>query len=154
MATELPAPRWPDPSLAIDVETHRAILLRTDRDLTEAITAASATGQFDAMATFFDDDAVFYPAGHPAIDGKSAIHAFFEANTAESDSALTTAPFEARLSRSGALGHTLGIYEFRSLSPQGLFSTTPGVYLSVWEKDINGNWMIIMQIHAPTGAQD
>jgi len=153
-ATELPAPRWPDPSLDIDMETQRAVLLQTDQDLAEALTAGIATGQFDATAAFFDEDAVFYPAGRPAIDGASAIRAFFEANTMEPDFTLTTVPFEAHLPRAADLGHTLGIYEFRSLSTEGSSVTIPGVYLSVWEKDLNGNWMIIMQIHSPTGTQN
>jgi ketosteroid isomerase-like protein len=150
---ELPAPRWPDPSPDIDMETQRAVLLETDQDLAEAMTAGIAAGQFDAMSAFFKEDAIFFPAGSPAIDGKSAIRAFFEANTLEPDSTLTTVPFEAQVSRSGDLGHTLGIYQSRfdgtEESPLVL-----GVYLSVWEKDIYGNWMIIMQIHSPTGTQD
>jgi ketosteroid isomerase-like protein len=153
-AAELPAPRWPDPSLAIDIETQRVVLLQTDQDLAAAITAGSATGQFDAMCACFDEDAIFCPAGHPAIEGRSAIRAFFEANTMMPDAALTTAPFEAQVSRSSDLGHTLGIYEYRSLSTEGLSSTIPGVYLSVWEEDTNGNWMIIMQIHSTTSTQN
>ncbi|MBN1359161.1 MAG: DUF4440 domain-containing protein, partial [Sedimentisphaerales bacterium] len=152
-ATELPAPRWPDPSPDIDLETQRVVLLQTDRDLAEAIAAGTATGQFDAMSAFFHEDAIFYPTGHTTIDGKSAIRAFVEANTMEPDSTLTTVPFEARVSRSGDLGHTLGIYQSRfdgtEDSPLVL-----GVYLSVWVKDANGNWMIVMQIHSPTGTQN
>jgi ketosteroid isomerase-like protein len=106
------------------------------------------------MSAFFSEDAILYPAGRPAIDGRSAIRDFFEANTVEADSTLTTVPFEAQVSRSGDLGHTLGIYELRSLSTEGSSFTIPGVYLSVWEKDPNGSWMIIMQIHSPTGTQD
>jgi ketosteroid isomerase-like protein len=151
---ELPAPRWPDPSLEIDMDTQRAVLLQTDQDLAAAITAGTATGQFDAMSAFFHEDAIFYPAGSPAIDGKSAIRAFFEANTTEPDSTLATVPFEAQVSRSGDLGHTLGIYEFQSLSAEGSSITTSGVYLSVWDQDVNGNWLIIMQIHSPTGTHN
>jgi ketosteroid isomerase-like protein len=103
------------------------------------------------MSAFFHENAMVYPAGSPAIDGKSAIRAFFEASTMEPDSTLTTVPFEAQVSRSGDLGHTLGIYESRSLSTEGSSFTIPGVYLSVWEKDSNGDWMIIVQIHSPTG---
>jgi ketosteroid isomerase-like protein len=151
---ELPAPRWPDPSLDIDLETQRAVLLHTDQDLSEAIAVGIATGQFDAMSAFFHEDAIFYPASRPAIDGKSAIRAFFEANTMEPDSTLTTMPFESQVSHSGDLGHTLGIYEFQSLSTDGFSFTIPGVYLSVWEKDVNGNWMIVTQIHSPIGTQN
>jgi ketosteroid isomerase-like protein len=151
---ELPAPRWPDPSLDIDMETQRAVLLQTDQNLSEAITVGTATGQFDAMSAFFHEDAIFYPAGCPTVEGKSAIRAFFEANTMAPDPTLTTVPFEAQVSRSGDLGHTLGICESRSLSTEGFSFTIPGVYLSVWDKDVNGNWMIIMQIHSPTGTQN
>ncbi len=152
-AAELPAPRWPDPSPDIDMETQRAVLLQTDQDLAEAIAAGTATGQFDAMSAFFHEDAIFYPAGSPRIDGESAIRAFFEANIMEPDSTLTTVPFEAQVSRSGDLGHTLGIYESRSLAAEGFSFTTLGVYLSVWEKDAKGNWTIVMQIHSPTEIQ-
>ena len=151
---EPPAPRWPDPSPDIDLETQRTVLLQRDQDVAEAITAGTATGQFDAMAAFFDDDAIFYPAGGSTIDGKSAIRAFFEANTMEPDSTLTTVPFEVQVSRSGDLGHTLGVYESRSPSSEGSSITIPGVYLSVWERDSNGDWTIIVQIHSPTDAQN
>ena len=151
---ELPAPRWPSPSMDIDMETQRVVLLQTDQDLAEAITAGIATGQFDTMSEFFHKDAIFYPTGSPAIDGKIAIRAFFESKTLEPDSTPTTVPFEAQVSRSGDLGNTLGIYDFRSFSTEGFSSTISGVYLSVWEKDANGNWMIIMLIHSPTGTQN
>jgi ketosteroid isomerase-like protein len=149
---ELPAPIWPDPSMDI-TETQRAVLLKTDQDLAEAITAGIATGQFDVMSELFHEDAIFYPAGSPAIDGKIAIRAFFESKTLEPDSTSTTMPFEAQVSRSGDLGHTLGIYQsgFDRTEDSPLVL---GVYLSVWEKDANGNWMIIMQIHSPTGTQN
>ena len=152
-AAELPAPRLPDPSMDMDMDKQRAVLLQTDQDLAEAIAAGIATGQFDAMSAFFHEDAVFYPASFPRIDGKSAIRAFFEANTMEPDSTLTTVPFEAQVSRSGDLGHTLGIYQSRFDGTEDS-PLVRGVYLSVWEKDIYGNWMIIMQIHSPTGSQD
>lgn len=153
-SAELPAPRWPDPSPDSDMEAQRAALLQTDQDLAAAITTGIATGQFDAMSAFFHEDAILYPADGPAIDGKSAIRAFVEANTLEPESTLTTVPFAAQVSRSGDLGHTLGTYEFRSLSAEGSSITISGVYLSVWETDSNGNWMIIMQIHSPTGTQN
>jgi ketosteroid isomerase-like protein len=151
---EPPAPRWPDPSLDIDMETQRALLLQTDQDLAEAIAAGIATGQFDAMSAFFHEDAIFCAAGSPTIDGKSAIRSFCEASTMEPDSTLTTVPFETQISRSGDLGHTLGICEFRSLSTEGSSFAIPGIYLSVWEKNSNGNWMVIIQIHSPTGTQN
>ncbi|MBN2129791.1 MAG: DUF4440 domain-containing protein [Sedimentisphaerales bacterium] len=150
---ELPVPRWPDPPLDIDMDTQRAVLLQTDQDLAEAMTAGIATGQFDAMAAFFDEDAVFYPAGSPTIDGESAICAFFEAEAVEPDFTLTTVPFEAQVSRSGDLGHTLGIYQSRFDSTEDS-PLVLGVYLSVWENDVNGHWMIVMQVHSPTGSQD
>ncbi len=153
-AAELPIPRWPDPSLDIDMEMQRAVLLQTDQELAEAITAGFASDQFDDMSAFFDENAIFYPAGSSAIDGKSAICAFFEAKASEPNSILTTVPFEAQVSRSGDLGHTLGIYEYQSQSTEGSTCTTYGVYLSVWEKDVYGNWMIIMQIQSPTSTKN
>ena len=153
-AAELPAPRWPDPSLNIDMETQRCVLLQTDQELAEAITDGFATGQFDDMSAFLDEDAIFYSAGSSVIDSKSAICAFFEAKTIEPNSILTTVPFEAQVSRSGDLGHTLGIYEYQSQSTEGSSCTTCGVYLSVWEKDVYGNWMIIMQIQSPTVTEN
>jgi ketosteroid isomerase-like protein len=130
------------------METQRAVLLQTDQHLAETI----AAGQFDTMSAFFHEDAVFYPAGYPAIDGETAIRAFFEANTMEPDSTLITVPFEVQVSRSGDLGHTLGIHESQALSTDGSSSTIPGVYLSLWEKDVYGNWMIVVQIQSPTGT--
>ena len=138
----------------MEMETQRTVLLQTDQDLAAAIAVGTAIGQFDAMSVFFQEDAIFYPADCPAIDGRSAIRAFFEASIADSGSTLTTVPFEAQASRSGDLGHTLGIYEFRSFAAEASASAIPGVYLSVWEKDIYGNWMIVMEIHSPTGPQN
>jgi len=150
---ELPAPRWPDPSPDMDMETQRTVLLQTDQDLATAITAGIATGQFDVVSAFFDEDAIFYPAGSPALDGKSAIRAFFEANITEPNFTLTTVPFEAQVSRSGDLGHTLGIYQSRFDGTEDS-SLVPGVYLSVWDKDANGHWMIIMHMQSPVVSQD
>ena len=151
-ATELPAPTWPDPSMNVDLETQRAALLQRDHDLSEAIPAGIAAGEFDPILAFFHEDAVLYPAGNPPVEGKPAIRAFFEANRMKPGFSVTTAPFEAQVSQSGDLGYTLGVYEFGFDAPDGSPVIQPGVYLSVWEKNVNGDWTTVLTMHSPTSA--
>ena len=148
-ATELPSRTWPDPPPNSDVEAERVALLQRDQDVSEAISGGIA---IDSILAFFSEDAVMYPAMRPVVEGKPAIRAYFEANRMQPGFSLTTVPFEAQVAASGDLGYTLGTYEFQFDGTNGSPVILPGIYLSAWEKDSNGNWAIVLNAGSPAAA--
>ena len=47
---------------------------------------------------------------------------------------------------SGDLGYTYGNYEFRSKDKEGKATVERGKYVSIWKKQKNGNWKVVMDM--------
>ena len=84
-----------------------------------------------------DDGIVLRTNAHPFV-GKQAVTALLASN-ADSTFALTWAPLEGRISQSGDLGFTYGLY---TIIAQG--AKRKGTYVTIWEKDREQNWKFVL----------
>lgn len=125
----------------------RLVLLRTDRDRSEAI----ARDDMERVFSFWMDDAVVYPAYRAPARGKPAIRRFFHTNRARPGFSLTTEPFEARVAQAGDLGYTVGQYEFQFEAADGSPLTLAGVYLTLWRNVEGEGWKCFLEIQSPLG---
>ena len=59
---------------------------------------------------------------------------------------LTWTPIKADMSASGDLGYTYGNYVFRGKNKEGNFATSFGKYTSIWKKQKDGKWKVVVDM--------
>jgi uncharacterized protein (TIGR02246 family) len=98
-------------------------------------------GNADAIAALYTEDAIVLAPGAPAIEGRDAIRAFFEADIAASRSAglTTTLADESRIDMSGDVAWQTGTF---TVADANGTTVDTGKYLSVLCKK-NGKWMLM-----------
>lgn len=101
-----------------------------------------------AFAEWFADDGVALGNGAAPNIGKVAIAK--SANWKPEDYQLTWTPTDAVMSPQGDMGYTWGHYEGRSKDSHGNPVLTGGRYITVWRKQPDGNWKVVLD----AGAND
>jgi ketosteroid isomerase-like protein len=115
-----------------------------------ADTLRQLEGEF--MKAYYADDAVEVPNGGPIIQGKVNIAkgmGFLD----QKDNHLTWTPVGADISASADLGYTYGTFEFRSKDKDGKPVIDHGKYTSIWKKQQDGSWKVVLDMGNASPAQ-
>ncbi len=64
---------------------------------------------------------------------------------------LTWEPVRAHASDDGTLGPTVGDYESTSVGANGERAVGHGLYVSIWRKQSDGSWKVMMDLGNPKG---
>lgn len=106
------------------------------------------------FADWFADDGVALSNGAAPKIGKIAIAK--SANWSPKDYQLTWTPTDAMMGPSGDMGYTWGHYEGRSKDSHGNQVLTSGRYITMWRREPDGNWKVVLDAGAnePAGAGD
>lgn len=119
-------------------------LMEADR----AFNRATAERGADGWVAFFADDGAMIAQGVGEIRGQPAIRAamvpYFE-----SGARLTWEPLRADASADGTLGYTVGEYRSERAGPDGEPSISRGLYVSLWRKQPDGAWRVVMDLGNP-----
>ncbi len=110
----------------------------------EFMKAAAEHGSAGYMS-YYADDAVEVPNGAEIISGKVNIAktmGFLD----DKNNGLSWTPVGADISASGDLGYTYGTYEFRSVSKDGKPVVEYGKYTSIWKKQKDGSWKVVLDM--------
>src|SRR5271168_602725 len=110
----------------------------------EFMKAAAERGSAGYMS-YYADDAVEVPNGGPIVQGKVNIAkgmGFLD----QKDNHLTWTPVGADISADADLGYTYGTYEFRSKDKDGKPVVDHGKYTSIWKKQKDGNWYVVLDM--------
>ncbi|HEY6765846.1 MAG TPA: DUF4440 domain-containing protein [Candidatus Sulfotelmatobacter sp.] len=110
----------------------------------EFMKAAAERGSQGYMS-YYADEAVEVPNGADTISGKPAIAktmGFLD----DKNNHLTWIPVGADMSSSGDLGYTYGTFEFRSLGKNGKTEISHGKYTSIWKKQNDGSWKVVLDM--------
>ena len=124
-------------SSAADTAKDVAALQAADQNWAKAYNSGNA----DAVASLYDEQAVLLPPGAPGVNGRAAIKAFFAKDTAESQKAgviFTLGPKPAG-GVSGDMGWQSGTYAVKDKSGKAVET---GKYLSVSMKK-DGKWLYV-----------
>ena len=62
------------------------------------------------------------------------------------DFSLTWAPVKAEMAASGDLGYTYGNYQLKSKDKEGKLVTRYGKYASIWKKQKDGSWKVMLDM--------
>ena len=106
------------------------------------------------FASWFAEDGVALGNGQPPVIGRVAIEK--SANWAPQSYQLIWAPTDAQMGPSGDMGYTWGHFEGRSKDANGNPVLTSGRYMTIWRKQADGSWKVVLDAGAnePAAAGD
>jgi len=130
-----PPPAPADPSVLMDAD--------------RAFAAAVAEGGTEAWVSWFATDGAQIVPNAGEIRGSEAIR---ELMTSLDDPAneLTWEPLRADIAASGDLGWTTGSYVSTTTLPDGTKSEREGRYVTIWRRQVDGSWKVVMDLGNPT----
>jgi uncharacterized protein (TIGR02246 family) len=140
------APATPNPLADTTIAPGKSLLF----DLETRFAKATAEGGGKAFATWFAEDGVSLANGQTPVRGREAIAK--QATWLPKDYQLTWTPTDAIMSAAGDMGYTWGHYEGRSIDKEGNAKVTSGRYLTIWRKEHDGSWKVVVDTSNEEGA--
>jgi ketosteroid isomerase-like protein len=125
----------------------RQSLLEADRAFNRATQESGA----DGWVSSFDAGGGMIQAGTGEIQGLEAIREAMEGMLSPPGVSLTWDPIRAHASADGTLGFTVGEYEVTSPGEDGQPAVSHGLYVSIWRRQADGSWKVMMDLGNPTG---
>jgi ketosteroid isomerase-like protein len=122
----------------IDVASEKAGILKTDCDFSDY---SSKNGMKKAFEFYGDENMVMLRENSMPVVGKTAFGDLYKSFD-DSQMTLVWEPLFADVSTSGDLGYSYGVYLMTTKSDS--VKTVKGTYLSIWKKDIHGNWKFVV----------
>jgi ketosteroid isomerase-like protein len=120
----------PDKSL-----TGSALLLKLEADFARAV----AEHGHDAFLTYFAEDGVEIDSGSVATKDDMRKQGPWAPGTS-----LTWTPVKAEMAASGDFGYTYGNYVYKVKDKDGKLVTENGKYTTIWKKQKDGSWKVIL----------
>jgi len=114
------------------------LLRKLEADFAKAV----AEHGHDAFVSYFAEDGVELEDGG-GIKTKDDMR---KESAWPPDFSLTWAPVKAEMAASGDLGYTYGKYELKSKDKDGKFVTHYGKYASIWKKQKDGSWKVVLDM--------
>ena len=130
--------------MTLIISCNRASIPTTDElfEVEKAFSLMSEEkGMVEAFNSFCHEEGVLLRANNYPIVGKDHISDALS-DTPDSLFTLTWKPSEARISESGDLGYTYGIYTLSYKDDPS--ASENGTYVTIWLKDEDDNWKFVM----------
>jgi ketosteroid isomerase-like protein len=124
-----------------DVERERSALLKAEADFEKA----RAEKGLEGWLSFFADDAANVDPGQPIAFGKEEMRKRLEKQW-NPNVKLTWKPAKADVSAAGDLGYTFGTWELTGKSRSGDDVHVTGKYSTVWKKQKDGAWKVVLDL--------
>lgn len=124
-----------------NVERERAALLKAEADFEKA----RAEKGLEGWLSFFADDTADVAPALPITFGKQAMRKRLE-KVWNPNLKLTWKPVKADVGESGDLGYTFGTWELTGKSRSGKDVRLTGKYATVWKKQKDGSWKVVLDL--------
>ena len=119
-------------------ETGADLLFQLEADFAHAV---AEHGQA-AFVTYFAEDGVELDNGGGIVTKED-----MRKEPAWPDgTSLTWTPVKADMAASGDLGYTYGTFVFKSKNKEGKIVSSYGKYMSVWKKQKDGSWKVVVDM--------
>lgn len=135
------------PSAAPPPPPDPSVLMEADR----AFAADVARGGAESWVSWFAPDGAQIQPGVGEVRGPDAIRALM-AGLDDPDFSLTWEPLRADIAASGDLGWTTGSYRSQGMGPGGERREGHGRYVSIWRRQPDGSWKVVMDLGNPTSS--
>ncbi len=137
------------PRQEADLEAERASLLEADRALAEAY--STSDNPLDTVFASFAADARVLAPATPIALGWEASRAVFAKLEALPGYSLAWSPTTADVGSGADLGYTIGTYHMQLPDDDGNAVEIDGKYLSVWKRQADGSWKIVVDMFNSDG---
>lgn len=107
---------------------------------------AGSANDFEAVMSYYSEDASLLAPNTPIATGKEAIRKFWRQQHDSSGFAVKWHPFLVEAARLGDFGYVLGAYELTINDAEGKPSTDHGKYVAVWKKETDGSWKCVAEM--------
>jgi ketosteroid isomerase-like protein len=121
----------------MDLEQERKNLERRDAEWSAL---ASEGRDVEAILSYWTDDAVVIPPGLPAVSGKDALRQYVTESLRIPGFRISWKSSVPVLSKDGSLAYMSGENTLSMQGPDGNPMTLRGRALTVWRKDLDGEW--------------
>jgi ketosteroid isomerase-like protein len=122
----------------LDLEVEREGLLAADQ--------AWSQSDLEEQFAFLADDAMYLGEGIPLVSGRDAIEEAWREEAQLPGFSLSWEPDGAVVSARGDLGYTFGSNEISLNNAAGVRTTTKGKYVTIWRKQADGSWKVVVDI--------
>ena len=112
-----------------------------------ALQQAIEARDLDRIVAFYADDALLLPTAEPLISGKAAIREEWTHLLAIPEYQSKATLSRVDVSADGTLAYTMGTYQAIMQGEDGKPVTEPGKYVSVWKKQSDGGWRIVVDTY-------
>lgn len=133
--------------VAADVEAAKRAIKLADLELAKAV----ADRSLQDFVALVDQDAIFF--GRDVSRGKDAVSKAWLAFFTDRNLFLRWHPNEVYVSSSADLGYSIGEYERIGKDRSGNPESAIGTYVSIWRKQPDGHWKIVLDIGSPATPQ-
>ena len=122
-----------------NLEQERQALLEADIAFAEDV----AQGGAEAWTSYFASDGRMFGSEGWVI-GQNAITEYAAGMFADTTAHITWTPEVAEVAYYGDMGYTIGTYEFVQGDPEGDFVRSNGNYVTIWRKQDDGSWKVVV----------
>lgn len=136
------------PLVAATTAGEEGILLERDREF-DRVTAQKG---LEGFLSFIAEDAAFFPANAQIALGKEGARVVWSDALTTPGLSIRWKPLKADLAQSGELGYTYGTFESRGPGADGKTVTRYGKYVTIWKKQLDGTWKVVVDIGTPSPA--
>ena len=133
------------PQAAAPADDARSAMQDADRRLSRAV----QTRDLDAFTDMLAGDVIFVGETGPAALGRAAVRAEWDALFQPEGPSLSWEPVTAEVSDRGELGYIRGRFVHRLKDASGRAVEQSGEYLSIWRKDPDGRWRVVIDSTLP-----
>lgn len=134
----------PGCSPSVDRDAALEALKAADR----AFNQATAEQGVEGWVANFAENGVMFRAGE-VVRGRDAVRDLMTPAFAAPGYAVTWEPEFGEVSATADLGYTVGHYESQVVGPAGDTLTSGGRYVTIWRKDPDGTWRVLLDIGSP-----
>jgi uncharacterized protein (TIGR02246 family) len=109
--------------------------------------ALAAEGQdVERVLSYWTDDAVMLPPGQPAIIGKEALRHYVHASLKIPGFKITWTSTDVKLSPDANMAYMLSHNAVTMKGPDGAAITTEGRAVTIWRRELDGQWRCAVDI--------
>ncbi|HUY95749.1 MAG TPA: nuclear transport factor 2 family protein [Terracidiphilus sp.] len=142
MLEPMPSTSTPNPLADPTMTSGKALLFNLEAKFAKDVAEKGGAG----FAAWFADDGVALGNGVAPLIGKVAIEK--SATWSPKNYQLTWTPTDGTMGPSGDMGYTWGHYEGSSKDANGNPVKTSGRYMTIWRRDKDGAWKVVLDAGA------